>query len=200
MDKYQVISTALMSSTISFELYLNRIADFDYLDERGLKSGTSPNTAAIDANLDPAQRMRMYNTMYAASNPYPETVSIEDQQAIYRKGTMYDIEYLLKTLNGPDAEFTSALNGKTSDRAWMRPTIVELHLGDSMRYRVRISQLAVNHIFFNNRMVPTLSTVKLTCSRMNDGPESITGSGTGSNGQLYGISDPAKLASVKGKK
>jgi hypothetical protein len=178
LDKFQVASAGLLSSTITFELMLNRIADFDYLNEKGLKSGTSPNIAAIDANLDPAQRMRMYNSMYAASNPYPETVSIEDQQEIYRKGTMHDIEYLLRTINGPNGDFKSALNGTTSDRGWMRPTIVELHLGNAMRYRVRIANLAVNHIMFNNRMVPILSKVELTCSRFNDGPTATSTGGS----------------------
>jgi hypothetical protein len=81
----------------------------------------------------------------------------------------------------------------------MRPTIVELHLGNAMRYRVRVSNFAVNHIMFNNRMVPILSSVQLTCSRFNDGPES-TNATTGANGQIYGISDPAKLAALKGEK
>lgn len=191
LDKFQAVSAGLLSSTVEFELMLNRIADFDYINEQGLKSGSMPNTAAIDANLDPAQRNRMYNTLYAASNPYPETVPIDDQREIYRKGTMYDIEYLLKTLNGPNGTFTSALNGITSDRGWMRPTIVELHLGNAMRYRVRIANLSVNHIMFNNRMVPILSTVKLTCSRFNDGPESTTtvNSGGGSNTPASGLNN-----------
>ena len=189
MDAFQVVSTALMSSTVTFELMLNRIADFDYINERGLKSALAPNTAAIDSNLDPAQRNRMYNTMYAATSPYGETVPIEDLQEIYRKGTMYDLEYLFKTINGPDGSFTSALNGTTADRGWMRPTIVELHLGNAMRYRVRVSNFAVNHIMFNNRMVPILSSVQLTCSRFNDGPESTTtvNSGGGSSSPASGL-------------
>ena len=169
-DPFQVVATSLMSSTISFELMLNRIADFDYINENGLKSGVYQNSNVVNTTtLEGIQQA-------SGVHPYPLPVDVEDLKDIYRKGTMYDIEYLLKTINGPDGNFISALNGKTADRAWMRPTIVELHLGDSMHYRVRISEFSVNHIFFNNRMVPTLSTVKLTCSRFNDGPETVAGS------------------------
>jgi hypothetical protein len=143
-DKFNPISAGLLSSVVEFELVLNRIADFGQIGEGGIIVG---------------------------ANPYPVTVPEEDLAQIYEKGTMYDLEYLFKTLNGPNATFTSPLNGITADRGWLRPTIVELHLGKSMRYRVRIAEFAVNHIFFNNNMVPTFSTVKLTCARFNDSPD-----------------------------
>jgi hypothetical protein len=134
-----------MTSTIDFELILNRIEDFNYLNENGL-SGVSP---------------------------YAVDVTSGDLKSIYRKGTMYDMEYLMKTLNGPSAQFKSELNGTTSDRSWLRPTIVELHLGSALRYRVRIANLSINHIMFNSRMVPILSSVKISCSRFNDGPTAM---------------------------
>ena len=164
MDKFQVVASSLMSSTVSFQLMLNRIKDFDYIDSTGLRSGAIPqyvNTSTL-AGIQAASTLK--------NNPYPETVPNEDLAEIYNKGTMYDLEYLFKTINGPDGTFVSDLNGTTADRGWMRPTIVELHLGNSMRYRVRVSEFAVNHLMFNNRMVPLLSTVTLTCSRFVDGP------------------------------
>lgn len=142
LDKFQVVATQLMQSTVGFELLLNRIEDFKVLNENGL----------------------------IVPGAYSETIEPEDLAEIYKKGTMYDLEYLFKVINGPDATFVSQLNGTSADRGWMRPTIVELHLGDSMRYRVRISEFSVNHVIFNSRMVPMLSTVRLTCNRFPDGP------------------------------
>ena len=144
-DVFSVVSAGLMTSTVEFELILNRIEDFSYLNENGLSS----------------------------QNPYSVTVPNDDLKAIYRQGTMYDMEYLLKTLNGPSSVYTSELNGLTSDRAWLRPTIVELHLGSAMRYRVRIADLSINHIMFDSRMVPILSSVRIKCSRFNDGPTAM---------------------------
>ena len=170
-DKFSVVSTGIMSATVEFDLMLNRIGDFTYLNETGLISQTP--------------------------NPYPDTVLLDDQKEIYAKGTMYDLEYLFRTINGPHGNFKSELRGNTADRGWMYPTIVELHLGASMRYRVRINSFSVNHIMFNSRMVPILSSVRLSCNRYVDGPLLAKGSGVSAqNGQLYGISDPAKLKAL----
>ena len=170
-DPFQIVSTGLLSSTVQFELMLNRIADFDYVNEYGLRGSNTSNTREDRVPL--------------VKSPYPPSVTNAELKEIYNKGTMYDLEYFFKTVNGPDGTFVSALNGSTSDRAWLRPSIVELHLGNSMRYRVRISQFAVNHIMFNSRMVPILSTVSLTCSRFNDGP---TAAGAGSTVGSYSAS------------
>lgn len=145
-DAFSVISAGLISSTVEITLLLNRIGDFSYINQDGYNDG-------VDVS------------------PYPETVEIEEVKEIYKKGTMYDLEYLFKTMNGPHATFISKLNGKTADRGWMRPTVVELHLGAGMRYRVRIRDMSVTHSIFNSRMVPILSSVHLVLGRFNDGPE-----------------------------
>jgi hypothetical protein len=167
-DPFAAISAGLMASSVTFNLILNRIEDFKYF------------TLGGGFLTDP--------------NPYPITIPTEDRFEIYEKGTMYDIEYLFKTLNGPKASFTSKLNGKTSDRGWLRPSIVELHLGARMRYKVRVQNLAVNHAIFNARMVPIFSTVQLTVGRFNDGPPlseaqkvaSASYGGTGAGGKYIG--------------
>jgi hypothetical protein len=148
-DAFSVISAGLVSSTVELTLLLNRVGDFAYINQNGL----NPNIAV---------------------NPYPNSVDTEDLKEIYTKGTMYDLEYLFKTINGPHATFISKLNGKTADRGWMRPTWVELHLGAGMHYRVRIRELSVTHSIFNSRMVPILSSVRLVLGRFNDGPETST--------------------------
>jgi hypothetical protein len=169
-EVFNVISAGLMSATITVTILLNRIHDFSYIDANGFKSGVSN-----DAFLEDADQRLVARNRGLLQSPYPEYVSPEDLQDIYRKGTMYDIEYLFRTINGPHATFVSRLNGKTADRGWLRPSLVELHLGAGMRYRVRLAQFAVTHSVFNSRMVPILSSVQLTFGRFNDGPETSTG-------------------------
>lgn len=167
-DPFSAISAGLMSSSVTFNLILNRIEDFKYF------------TVGGGFLTDP--------------NPYPITIPTEDRLEIFEKGTMYDIEYLFKTLNGPRATFVSNLNGITADRGWLRPSIVELHLGARMRYKVRVQNLAINHAIFNARMVPIFSTVQLTVGRFNDGPKlteaqklaSASYGGTGAGGRYIG--------------
>jgi hypothetical protein len=169
-DEAIPISAGLFSSQIQFSIILNRIEDMNYLDKLGYVSAQQKSSSFTNPppGLDPAQRNRIYTTQAIANSPYGENVSIEDQRSIYNKGTMYDIEYLFKTINGPHATFKSELNGTTADRGYMRMSILELHLGANLRYRVRISDLGVNHTIFNNRMVPILSTVNFTCHRFID--------------------------------
>jgi hypothetical protein len=169
-DAFSVISAGLISSTVEITLLLNRIGDFAYINEMGYNAGFGKNADLEDAAI---RRLRQ-NTGTLVDNPYPDDVDVEEIKEIYKKGTMYDLEYLFKTMNGPHATFISKLNGKTADRGWMRPTIVELHLGAGMRYRVRIRELSVTHSIFNSRMVPILSSVRLVLGRFNDGPETTS--------------------------
>jgi len=160
-DIFNPISAGLISSTIVFEIVLNRIGDFNHLNKDGSLRGKYPY-GQID-------------------------VPITDRKQIYDRGTMYDLEYFFKTINGPHGTFTSAYNGLTADSGWLRPSSMELHLGAGMRYRIRINEVAINHIIFNERMVPILSKVQFTCGRYNDGPgtplvQTITSSGGGGRG------------------
>ena len=137
--------TGIGLSTIDFTLLLNRISDMNFLDESGLAPGEN--------------------------NPYPgfdDKSRVEDLKTIYKKGTMYDLEYLFKVLNGPSATHQTILNGQSADWGFLIGTQVELFLGDGLRYLVRVNGINVNHTIFNDRMVPVLSQVSISCGRYND--------------------------------
>jgi len=147
LDKLTPIGAGLNQTTISFSVLLNRMGDMAYLDSNGL----IPNIT----NPYPTFRSR-------TGNPNDE------YKEIYNKGTMYDMEYFFKTVNGFNSVYTSSLNGKTADQGWLNGIPVELHLGAGLRYLVRISNIDINHTIFNERMVPTLSMLNLTCTRFYD--------------------------------
>lgn len=171
-DEAIPISTNMTASYVTFSLVINRIEDMNFIDKFGFVSAQAKKfaetTQAPTGDLDPAQRNRIYNARFIANSPYPETVSLEDLKEIYQKGTMYDLEYLFKTINGPAATFKNKYGVQTADRSYMRLAILELHLGNSMRYRGRITELEVNHTIFNNRMIPLFSTVRISFARIND--------------------------------
>jgi hypothetical protein len=167
-EKDEALPLGKTGGIISFSILLNRIEDMNYLDKFGYVSEQQKKTGTPSPELDPAQRNRIYSANSIAVSPYGKTLSIEDQEGIYNRGTMYDLEYLFKTINGPHAVYKSELNGNTADLGFMRLTILELHLGANLRYLVRISDLGINHTLFNNRMVPILSNVNFTCVRVPD--------------------------------
>jgi hypothetical protein len=177
-DVFVAGTSNLVSSFIEFSILLNRIEDFNYLNKDGLISNPSTTSAYINTNT--LAGIQAASTV--AKSPYPQFASKnganEEFKAIYEKGTMYDLEYLFKTMHGQGAyaSYKSVLmGGTTSDPGWLPVRPVELHLGNKLRYRVRISNLSVNHTIFNSRMVPILSTVNITCARYWDGTGALTG-------------------------
>ena len=157
LDKASAVSLGILKSTITFSILLNRTGDMSYVDSNGILSRTDYGTTT--------------SIVHKADDIYPYDVDTDDLKMIYKKGTMYDLEYLFRTIMGLNANYDSTLNGKTADRGWLNAAPVELHLGDGMRYLVRISTLDVNHVIFNERMVPIISTVNVTCHRFYDGTD-----------------------------
>jgi hypothetical protein len=161
-DKFNPIMAGLASSTVAVSLLLNRIEDMNILSTTGVKNHGARTDKEVDRAL-----VELKNNK-SAQNAYPTDLSPTELAEIYKRGTMYDLEYLFKTINGPNAVFLSSLNGYTADKGWIRPQVVELHLGQSLRYRGRITDLSVNHAVFDARMVPVLSTVNITFARFPD--------------------------------
>jgi hypothetical protein len=150
-DQFIPGTSNLVSSTIDFSLVLNRIQDFALINANGL----------VNADRNP------YGT-FATKTGNPN----DEFKQIYEKGTMYDLEYLFKTMHGNGAyvSYNSVLQGgTTSDPGWLPVRPIELHLGNKLRYRVRIASLSVSHTIFNARMVPILTTVNVSCARYWDG-------------------------------
>lgn len=147
LDPAVPFSQNLFTGMINFVVVLNRIQDLALLN----KDGTYKN----------------------GSNPYsPVEVKPEDLKLIANKGTMYDLEYLFHAMHGfmTSTNYKSTLMGRTNDPGWLPVRPVELHLGNKLRYRVRIASLEVNHKIFNQQMVPIFSEVSISCMRYWDGP------------------------------
>jgi hypothetical protein len=160
-DVFNPIMSGLASSTVAFTLMLNRIEDITLLKQQS----NGPALSDVQAEF---RRTQILAANEKVKSSYGPSVDSADLAELYKRGTMYDLEYLFKTINGPNATFQSSLNGLTADKGWIRPQIVELHLGESLRYRVRITDLSVNHAVFDSRMVPVLSTVNITFARFPD--------------------------------
>jgi hypothetical protein len=135
---------------LSFEIYLNRIEDLALIRSDG--------TIAIE------------DVLYPSSTLYPEVVDPAELKQIYRKGTMYDLEYLFRAIHGGGNDYNSILRGKTSDLGWISRAAVEVHLGDGLRFLVSLNNIGVNHVLFNERMVPTLTVLTIQGSRFMDSP------------------------------
>jgi hypothetical protein len=150
LDYFNPISSSLSQSTIQFDLILNRMADFAYYD---------PTTQQVLTGIN-------------AQDIYPIPPSAAEQKEIFNKGTMYDLESLLRTLLGfgLKSKFVerNSADGLTADIGFIQVRPLELHLGKSLRYLVQISGITVKHIIFDHRMVPLLSSVTFSANRIPD--------------------------------
>jgi hypothetical protein len=173
-DPFNIIGTAgsnVTQSTITFDIILNRTMDHQYysvpLNENGNQSGRAALT-------DPTKQI------YSPRNP-----DAIDQVAIWQKGTMYDVEFLLRTIMG--FAYATELRGVTADVGWLSGRPVDLHLGQSLRYRCFISGFSLRHVIFNERMVPIFSTLSLSFNRLPD----VIGQGPKGKGQKNdSVEDP----------
>jgi hypothetical protein len=178
-DPASAVGSGLMASTVSFSLMLNRIGDMSVLAPSGQYVVQPVSQSEVEVNLKERNVNGVPSLVFDGPNHtdiYPFPVSLEDRQLIYKKGTMYDLEYFFKATGGYDATYMSTLNGPTADYGWLQPIPVELHLGDGMRYLVRINSLDVQHIMFNERMVPILTQVDISCTRYIDNAAFTNGS------------------------
>jgi hypothetical protein len=173
-DPFNVIGVAgsnVTQSTITFDIILNRTMDHQYytvpLGEDGNQNGRARLT-------DPTKQI------YSPRNP-----DAIDQVAIWQKGTMYDVEFLLRTIMG--FAYATELRGVTADVGWLSGRPVDLHLGQSLRYRCFISGFNIRHVIFNERMVPIFSTLSLSFNRLPD----VIGQGNKKKGQTNdAVADP----------
>ncbi len=160
-EKFISYGTGAGAGSVGFNFILNRINDMKYFDPSTgkLKQGVSPNVFSGRA---------------------PSEVELKD---IYNRGTMYDMEFLFRTLLG--YEYESALgrgmswDRKTADLGWLGGKPVEVHLGKSLRYLGRVVSLDITHVLFTERMVPTFTEVSIGIQRIPDVTSSQISSGSG---------------------
>jgi hypothetical protein len=141
-DTADVATLLTGNMQVSLQLYLNRIVDLTEL--------TSKRTPT--------------------KSPYTPPLSNDAKEGILNRGTEYDIEFLYRVCNG-DPSTTTGLDpllgypGITADSGLLKLVPVWLHLHNSYKIFGAVSNLSVNHVLFDKRMVPMLSTVDITINR-----------------------------------
>lgn len=144
-DLFNLSGVSGSQGSVSFQVVINRIFDMQYYKADGtLKQGA--------------------RTKY--SKP---PVNAAEERMLWEKGTMYDIEFLLRTLMG--TTMSSYLRGEnTADMGWLPAMPVELHLGSKLRYLGTVNSFNLNHVIFNERMVPLFTTCDISFARLPDYP------------------------------
>lgn len=129
----------------SFSYLLSLEAALTQLTAQQANDAVNPNLYVILDDL-------LANYANAGSNPYDKLTDL------MRRGTLADLEYLYKTINGPD---WVRLDQNTSDIGFLAMTLVEIELGPT-RYLGYLNNLNITHSMFTEEMIPIRTQVDLS--------------------------------------
>ena len=131
--------------TVSFNIVIDRINDF----------------ACLKSLANPATMSTYYGTGYPGeTEPFSTKI-----QNLMKQGTMADLEYLFKAINGGSSEWITLLGKPTANIGFLMPTLLGLVLGpsltDNLSYVGWLTGLTMQHEMFTEQMVPLRTTVSI---------------------------------------
>ena len=172
-DRFLGVSGAFPATeTISFTLRLDRTNDFACasttlrrLQNLMRTTGTSPNALLYS---DVEELKQFYITTDSFSNADKGMELNKKIVDLLQRGTIADIEYLYRAINGPgpggagtSQQWTNGRGIRTADIGWLMPTLQHIDIGP-LAYDGYVTNLQVNHLAFTPSMVPIRSDVTIS--------------------------------------
>jgi hypothetical protein len=131
--------------TVSFNIVIDRINDF----------------ACLKALANPGAMSSYYGTGYPGEKE-PFSTKIQN---LMKQGTMADLEYLFKAINGGSDQWVTLLGKPTANIGFLMPTLLGLVLGPSLTNNLSyvgwLTGLTMQHEMFTEEMVPLRTTVSI---------------------------------------
>ena len=184
-DRFVGVAGAFPSGeTISFTIRIDRTNDFaclrnllkkDYASSLNLISpaslnvvgGGAVNTTTLAGILEASkegvaldQMAKYYSTGFSLT---PDESMKEKIRDLLELGTLADVEYIYKAVNGPN--WKSISGRKTSDIGYLSATLLRVDVGPSS-YIGYINSLTVNHLAFSQDMTPFRTDVQISMNLM----------------------------------
>jgi hypothetical protein len=145
-DTLKVVAGAFPGQeTVSFSLQLDRVNDF----------------ACLKAARTPGLFEKYYGNAYPTSNT--EETFNKKIDALLSRGTMADLEYLFKAINGGYA-WKNLLGKETANIGFLMPVLLGMQIGpdlNSLNYVGWLTQIGIQHTDFTQNMVPLRTTVSI---------------------------------------
>jgi hypothetical protein len=158
-DKFVDVVGAFPSGEyLALTVRLDRTNDFACI--KSIPPGSSAN---VTYDQLASRYKKFYNGNDTLDNPSSAVVGrkIKDLQKF---GTIADVEYLYKAINGP-GWVNQATGRLSSDIGFLSPTLLKIDLGP-LSYLGYVSNLTVNHIGFSKGMIPIRTDVSMQFNLM----------------------------------
>jgi hypothetical protein len=148
--------------TVSFNIVLDRVNDFAML--RSVAGGSKGAKQSYPSFAE--QITRCYQ--HGLDNDSGEAIN-KKLYDLSRLGTMADLEYLFKAINGSGTKaggWTTLLGKETSNIGFLAPNLLAIRLGpstkESLSYVGWATSLSINHTMFTEEMIPLRTTVSFS--------------------------------------
>jgi len=137
--------------TVSLSIIIDRTNDF----------------ACIKADSSNGINLNQFTSYYKTLYPGASTAQTGQIEKLMAQGTMADLEYLFKAINGSGngtLEWTNLLGKKTANVGYLAPTLLGIQLGptlDNLSYVGWASNIGINHTAFTEDMIPIRTEVSI---------------------------------------
>lgn len=169
-DRFRSVAGAFPGQeTYSFSIVLDRVNDFACIKSLAGSGPKGPKTSypSFPKEIIDYYRFSLYEV--SASKIREQLYNLS------RYGTMADLEYLFKALNGNGAgqgssqtEWTTLLKKPTANIGFLSPTLLAFRFGSNAlegpSFVGWITDLSINHTFFTEDMIPLRTTVTFSCA------------------------------------
>jgi hypothetical protein len=167
------------TQSIAFNIRLDRTNDFACAQARFERPGLStpkPNTtsrpdAVYDSALFARQQLRQetvrdFGQYYLLAGAFQQSSTQLEEKLmdLFTRGTLADIEFLYKTINGDGAgsmKWTNRRGIQTADIGYLMPTLLNIDIGP-LSYQGYVNSLSVTHTSFTPDMVPIRSDLSIS--------------------------------------
>lgn len=154
-DRMRSVSGVFPSAEyINLSIMLDRTNDFACIRAKDIKTQAK-------------QLLEFYKEGQFPDQDTSESVLIDKLIELEALGTAHDVEYLFRTVNGGGTgagPWRNLLGRKTADIGFLQPTLLGLQLGptgQSLSYVGWVNSLNIQHVAFNQSMVPIRTQVSL---------------------------------------
>lgn len=160
-DKFVDVAGAFPSGEVlAFTIRLDRTNDFACIK-------SIPKTTTGEITYDQLASRYATSDFYDGAHSFDmgfEGTRIQKIKDLQQLGTIADIEYLYKAINGPGWK-NQATGRASSDIGFLSPTLLRIDVGP-LSYLGYVNNIAVNHISFSKSMIPIRTDVTLNFNLM----------------------------------
>lgn len=173
-DPYAALTSLVAANaTVSFSLRLDRTNDFAcFKDTKRFNDSQAAENVADEVNtrskktppvFSGGKGLAYLSEYYTVGQPIESKSDFQKNmqpkiEQLMKKGTMADLEYLFRAINGDGFE---VLGESTSNIGYLMPTIVRLDLGPQKWVGI-LADISVTHLAFTQDMIPIRTDVMLT--------------------------------------